>query len=234
MRVRVLTFATAREAVGTSEIELEIADGSKISDLADRLKTDFPSLEPIWTRLAIALDGEITTPSAQLHDGAEIALLPPVSGGSPTRASLVDAPIDPTSVVAEVSSGRAGATVLFLGTVRESHRGRSVTKIFYDAYRPMALRVLERIASELETEDDSIRIHIVHRLGELSVGEASVAIVVASPHRAAAFRICQMTLERLKRETPIWKQEHYSDGDTTWREDESLAQETPLREPVGP
>jgi len=230
VRVRVLTFATAREAIGAGEIEIEIADGSKISDLADRLKTEFPSLEPIWPRLAIALDGNITTPSAELHDGAEVALLPPVSGGTGARASLVDTPIDPTTAVLEVSSERAGAAVLFVGTVREHHRGRSVSKIFYDAYRPMALRVLERIAADLESEDDPIRVHIVHRLGELSVGEASVAIAVSSPHRGAAFRICQLALERLKRETPIWKQEHYADGDATWREDESLAVTTVHRD----
>ncbi len=111
--------------------------------------------------------------------------------------------------------------VLFLGTVRDDHRGRRVASITYTAYRPMAERVLGRIAGELEAEHGAA-VAIVHRLGAVEAGEASVAIAVAAPHRAAAYAASRAALERLKREAPIWKREHYLSGESAWREEESL------------
>ena len=223
MKIRVLPFATARDAVGASEGEVELAEGDHLDDLARRLQTDFPALRTIWPRLAIAVDGQIAEPSAVLSDGAEVALLPPVSGGAGHRTEIVDSSIDIAAAADAVTSGDCGATALFVGTVRNHHRGREVTKILYDAYRPMAGAALEKIAEELERNEDARRVHIVHRLGELGVGESSVVIAVSSSHREAAFRICRLALERLKREVPIWKREFYAGGASVWREEEPLA-----------
>jgi molybdopterin synthase catalytic subunit len=222
MKIRVLAFATAREAIGASEIEIELVDDSDLDDLALRLKCDFPALELFWTRLAVAVDGEMVSSSVTLRDGSEVALLPPVSGGSPRSAELVDGPIDVAAVSAAVSDTGSGATVLFVGTVRDHHRGRSVERIIYDAYRPMAQRSLETIVCDLQTAEPQVRIAIVHRLGEIETGEASIVIAVSSPHREAAYQASRQVLERLKKEVPIWKQEHYSDGGSVWREEEPL------------
>lgn len=203
-------------------MEIELADGSDLADLAGRLRSDFPALETIWSRLAIAVDGVIAEPETALSDGAEVALLPPVSGGAPQRTEIVDSSIDVASAARSVASEANGAIALFIGAVRNHHRGREVTKIVYDAYRPMAESALETIAEELEGDDDALRVHIVHRLGELGVGESSVVIAVSSPHREAAFRVCQLALERLKREAPIWKREFYAGGTSIWREEEPL------------
>ncbi len=135
---------------------------------------------------------------------------------------LTDDPIDVAAVERAVAGAGRGAVLLFLGTVRDHHRGRAVDRLTYSAYRPMAEQVLERIAAELETQAERLKVAIVHRLGEVPVGEASVVIAAASPHRAAAYEASREALERLKREVPIWKREHYADGEAVWREEEPL------------
>jgi molybdopterin synthase catalytic subunit/molybdopterin converting factor small subunit len=229
MKIRLLAFASAGDALGASELDLEMPDGSRVADLRERLDRDHPRLAPLWPRLAIAVDGRVVSPEAPLIDGAEVALLPPVSGGSadgPLRtelvAELVDDPIDLNRVLATVSGPSHGAVVFFLGTVRDHHAGRTVGKLTYSAYRSMALDGLRRIVDDLEASAPGLRAAIVHRLGDVPVGEASVAIAVASPHRAAAYEASRTALERLKTEIPIWKREHYTEGPPVWREEEPL------------
>ena len=225
MKIRLLAFASAGDALGASELDLEMPDGSRVADLRDRLDRDHPRLAPLWPRLAVAVDGRVVSPETPLSDGAEVALLPPVSGGSmdePLRAELVDDPIDLNQVLATVSGPSRGAVVFFLGTVRDHHAGRSVGKLTYSAYRSMAQDGLRRIVEDLEASAPGLRAAIVHRLGDVPVGEASVAIAVASPHRAAAYDASRTALERLKTEIPIWKREHYTEGPPVWREEEPL------------
>ena len=125
-------------------------------------------------------------------------------------------------MVAAVAAPSRGAVVVFQGTVRDQHAGRAVARLTYSAYRPMALAGLRRIAADLEASSPGLKAAIVHRLGEVPVGEASVVIAVASPHRAAAYEASRAALERLKTEIPIWKREHYSEGPAVWREEEPL------------
>ena len=225
MKIRLLAFASAGDALGATEMELELAEGSRVADLRSRLDRDHPKIVPLWPRLAVAVDGRIVPPEEALRDGAEVALLPPVSGGSePLLAELVDGPIDTERVVAAVSAPGRGAVVVFLGAVRDHHAGRPVEKLTYSAYRAMALEGLRRIVADLEGSHKDLRAAIVHRLGEVPVGEPSVVIAVASPHRAAAYEASRTALERLKAEIPIWKREHYADGGTAWREEEPLGQ----------
>lgn len=223
MKIRLLAFATAADALGTGETELEVPDGSRISDLRAQLDRDHPGMVPLWPRLAVALDGRIVPPDTPLEDGAEVALLPPVSGGADEPlAELTDGPLDISRAVAAVSSPGRGAVVIFLGTVRDHHAGRPVEKLTYSAYRAMALEGLRRIVTDLEAGHENLRAAIVHRLGEVPVGEPSVVIAIASPHRAAAYDASRTALERLKAEIPIWKREHYADGGAEWREVEPL------------
>jgi molybdopterin synthase catalytic subunit/molybdopterin converting factor small subunit len=223
MKIRLLAFATAADALGTGETELEIPEGSRISDLRARLDRDHPGMIPLWPRLAVALDGRIVSPDTLLEDGAEVALLPPVSGGTnESLAELTDGPIDTGRAVAAVSGPSRGAVVIFLGTVRDHHAGRPVEKLTYSAYRTMALEGLRRIVADLEAGHENLRAAIIHRLGEVPVGEPSVVIAVASPHRAAAYEASRAALERLKAEIPVWKREHYADGGAEWREVEPL------------
>jgi molybdopterin synthase catalytic subunit len=231
MRVRVLAFASASDALGAGEREIELPDGSDVAALRAELVRRHPELAALWSRLAVAVDGEIAGPDAEIPDGAEVALLPPVSGGSGPavagspprlRAPLTDGPIDSAAVTDAVASPTRGAVLLFLGTVRNHHGGRAVERLTYSAYRSMAEERLLTIVREIEAEGDDLALAIVHRLGEVPAGEASVAIAAASPHRAAAYEASRRALERLKKEIPIWKRERYAGGEEAWREEEKL------------
>ncbi len=230
MHLRILAFASAADALGRDEIAIDLASGAGLADLRARLDGLAPGLGPLWPRLAIAVNGRVVAGEAELQDGDEVALLPPVSGGAPdseaeggARAALTPGAIDVDGVTALVAGPSRGAILLFLGTVRDSYAGRKVSKLTYSAYESMALAGLARIVSDLEAAHEDLRAALVHRLGEVHVGEPSVVIAVASPHRAAAYEASRTALERLKAEIPIWKREHYADGEAAWREVEPLA-----------
>jgi molybdopterin synthase catalytic subunit len=223
VRIRVVAFASASEALGATEREMILDRGTDVGSLRELLAERHPALELLWPRLAVAVDGEPATAETRLEDGSEVALLPPVSGGADQPiAALTDSAIDAAELVREVAAASCGAVLLFLGTVRDHHGGRRVERLTYHAYRSMAQSTLSRLVSELETESPGCRVGIVHRLGEVPIGEASVAIAVAAPHRERAYQLSRRALERLKREVPIWKRELYSDGELAWREEESL------------
>jgi len=124
--------------------------------------------------------------------------------------------IDPAAVLAEVGAPEHGAAVLFLGTVRDHNEGRAVVSIRYEAYEAMAARVLAETAAEAAARVPGIRIAAVHRVGELRVGEVSLAVAVSSAHRAEAFDVARHLLEEIKRRLPVWKEEHYAEGDRRW------------------
>jgi molybdopterin synthase catalytic subunit len=131
-------------------------------------------------------------------------------------SSITTAPIDPGAVLAAVGSPADGAALLFLGTVRDHNDGRAVTGIHYDAYAAMAEDVLARVVEEAAARADTDRIAVVHRLGELRVGEVSVAIAVSSPHREEAFATARFIIEEIKLRLPVWKQERYQSGGARW------------------
>jgi len=132
---------------------------------------------------------------------------------------LTTQPLDAAALLAEVGARARGASVVFVGTVRDSDQGREVTGIHYSAYQTLAERTLEKIERELEQEHDGLALRIVHRTGELAAGEASIVIAASSPRRDAAFAAARRALERVKHEAPIWKLERYGDGDSRWREE---------------
>ena len=136
--------------------------------------------------------------------------------GIPSHASLVDRPIDPATLLRVVADPAAGATTLFLGTVRNSDDGRPVTGIDYHAYAGMAVGQLETILREASHRYGTCRISAEHRIGYLAVGEISVAIAVSHERRAPALAAAQYVIDEIKRRVPIWKREHYADGTRQW------------------
>jgi len=132
------------------------------------------------------------------------------------RSAIVDHPLDPAGLVAEVSAPSHGAVVLFVGTVRDVNDGRAVRGIEYTAYREMAERELAAIVAETGASFPDIRLVVEHRLGTLGLGEASIVIAVAHAHRAAAYDASRHVIEETKRRVPIWKREHYADGTREW------------------
>jgi molybdopterin synthase catalytic subunit len=143
-----------------------------------------------------------------------------------SRVAIVHRPIDTPALLAEISDSSCGAVTLFLGTVRDVNDGRAVAGMEYSAYEPMAVKEMERIAEEVKTRFDVHRFIVVHRIGELALGEASVAIVAAHAHRQAALDASRYAIEELKKRVPVWKREQYVDGSREWIDPTRAAQES--------
>jgi len=204
-----LYFAGAREAAGLARETLDVAPGT-VADLRHALTLRHPALGRVLPRCRLAVNQEMASDAEPVPDGAEVAVIPPVSGGAP-RCRVVDRPLALDEAVTAVRAPGRGAVVTFEGDVRGETQGRPVVRLDYEAYVPMAERTLERLAEDIEREHGA-SVAIVHRVGHLEPGEAAVVIACAAPHRAPAFRACEAAIERLKHEVPIWKREVFADG----------------------
>ena len=203
MRVTVRLFAGLRERAGTARVELE--DVTSVEDVWPEL-----GLGPEPPGLLYAVNREYVEPGRELADGDEVALIPPVSGGS---LQLVLGPLDVAGVIRDVESPEAGAIASFVGTVRRSSRGRDVLHLEYEAFEEMAEEMLERLAAELTERHGLCAVAVHHRLGRVEIGEASVVIAVSAPHRSAALDACREAIETLKGTIPLWKKEVYAGGE---------------------
>ncbi|HEY3017962.1 MAG TPA: molybdenum cofactor biosynthesis protein MoaE [Gaiellaceae bacterium] len=203
MRVTVRLFAGLRESAGWSERELD--DVRRVGDIWRALGLgDEPA------GLLYAVNREYADRGHELEDGDEVALIPPVSGGS---FKLSDAALSIDAVVDEVRTDRAGAIATFVGTTRVQSRGRTVTHLEYEAYAGMAEQVMAEIAAELLGGYDLCEIAIHHRTGRVEIGEASVVIAVSAPHRQDALAACKDAIDTLKERVPLWKKEVYEGGE---------------------
>jgi MoaE-MoaD fusion protein len=214
MRLVVRLYAVCRERARRDRIELEIAgDSADLSQLKAAIASACPEIAPLLAITRVAVNQEFAGPDTIAKEGDEIALIPPVSGGSGLGPFEISAgPIDVGSVERAVSASGAGAIVTFLGTVRDRTGDHPVVALEYEAYDEMAKRFLRKIGDEIAERWPNARAAIVHRTGRLEVGEISVAIAVSSPHRSEAFEACRHAIERLKQDVPIWKREIRKDG----------------------
>ena len=211
MRVTLLYFAAARERAGRPREVVELREGATAADAREAACAAHPELRAIAGKLRLAVDQEFTAVDRPLRDGAEVAFIPPVSGGSGAHR-ISDGPLSVDAPVAAVSGADCGAVVTFIGTVRAQNRGKAVVRLDYEAYPEMALRVFARIEEEARSRWPGTRVAVHHRTGTLEPGAVSVVIAAASPHRADAFSACRLAIEELKKDAPIWKREHYADG----------------------
>lgn len=213
MRVKVLYFAAARERAGCAEEWVE-GEGTTVQAVLDLLVQRHPDLARLVPHLRVAVNQQFAPASAQVPDGAEVALIPPVAGGSGSGCFQVqDRPLSLEQVVQAVSGAAYGGLVTFTGSVRDQTRGRAVVRLEYEAYAPMAERVFQQIGAEAAQRWPGSRLAIVHRVGVLRPGELSVVIAAAAPHRDEAFQACRHAIERLKQDAPIWKKEVFADGE---------------------
>jgi molybdopterin converting factor subunit 1 len=212
MALTILYFAAAREAAGVTREALDIS-AATVADVRRALAARHAPLGRILPRCRLAVNQEVAEDGDAVPAGAEIAVIPPVSGGAP-RCRVVERLIAVEEVAALVRDARRGAIVTFEGDVRGETRGRRVVRLEYEAYVAMAERSLAVIAEAVEGEHGAA-VAILHRVGHLAPGEPAVVIAAAAPHRTAAFRACEATIERLKRDVPIWKREVFEDG-TVW------------------
>lgn len=214
MRLVVRLYAVCRELAGTDRLELQFSgDSASLSSLIASLSNACPAIAPLLPTCRVAVNREIASNETRISEGDEVAIIPPVSGGSGLGPFTIGPdPIDARALERAVSFGGAGAIVLFEGVVRDRTGDHDVVALEYEAYDEMALQVLRKIGGEVIERWPSSRIAIAHRVGRLTIGEASVVIAVSSPHRAAAFEACRHAIERLKQDVPIWKKEIRKDG----------------------
>ncbi len=180
--------------------------------------------------IVLALNQQFSSPSAPLAEGDEVALLPPVSGGSGPQPhggpytheitdpggnffALTRQPIDGTALAHRLLRGEDGAFVNFEGVTRNNTKGRATRYLDYECYEAMAVKMMAEIGREIASSHAISRIAMVHRLGRVEISETSVAIVVTAPHRKPAFDAALEGINRLKRTVPVWKKEYFADGE---------------------
>lgn len=233
MRVRVLLFASLRDAAGARSLDVELDSGSTVQDCAEALVRRFPSLAERLPRVRTAVGEALVDGCHGLKEGDEVAFLPPVSGGAPEEGLEVEVsegPISLDRVLESVRRPDCGGIVLFAGTVRDSFAGQVVEGIEYEAHVALACRSLEEIAREVRQRWPVGAVTIIHRRGRLGVGEVSVAIAVSAPHRAEAFEAARHAIDRVKEVVPVWKRELMAGGDVWIEGDERIPA---AREPHG-
>lgn len=231
MQVQVLFFGVLKDAVGRSAETLTLGENAIAGDVLSHYEQVLRRFNGKLSSIAISVNQEYSRPETRLKPGDEVALLPPVSGGSQVepslagnRVSIVRTPIDSKAVARELQMPEDGAVVLFEGVVRNHSRGRKTLFLEYEAYEQMALREMESLR-ERALADFQIRdAAVIHRLGRLEIGETSVLIVVASAHRAAGFEASRWLIDTLKRTVPIWKKEYFEDG-AVWADGEPFPEQ---------
>jgi molybdopterin synthase catalytic subunit len=229
VRVSVRLFAGLREAAGTERFDEEFeGDALSLGALRERLRDAHPALRPYLGRVVIAVNEEYQIDSTvPLRDGDTVALIPPISGGSPAPDAnetplflVTHADLDSRALRDAVMTPASGACVVFEGVVRDHHEGRAVVRLEYEAYEEMAVRQLQAVADEVQTQFAPREIHAVgihHRIGALEVGETSLLVIVSAAHRQDAFEAALRAVDRVKETVPVWKKEWGPDG-SHWQE----------------
>jgi MoaE-MoaD fusion protein len=216
MNVRVRLFAALRERAGAGSVEVELPEGARVADVWDAL-----GLGDEPPGLLFALNRAYAERAAALSPGDEVAVIPPVSGGTEAPSDtasqglfrLSDAPLSVEAAVADVRTPEAGAVATFVGTTRARSRGRDVLYLEYEAYEGMAEQVMAALADSLKERLELCEVAIHHRVGRVDIGETSVVIAVSAPHRAAALTACREAIDELKVSVPLWKKEVYEGGE---------------------
>jgi len=223
MNIEVLLFARLRELVGHDRVVVQRQELLTVRDVWDGLRAQYPQVEGFGKSLLVSVNHEFAAWDTAVKEGDELAFFPPVSGGEEARRrhliQIIRSPIQIEPLVNQLGQPEDGAVVVFDGIVRNHSQGRETLYLEYEGYEPMALKKMGEIEASARSRWPVNRIGIVHRLGRLEIGEASVVIIVTSAHRKAAFEACQYVIDTLKKTVPIWKKEFFADGEV-WVEGE--------------
>ena len=214
--LRVLVFAGLRARANTESLEIEIDLPTTAGELRRCIEAAHPELGSL-AHCRFAVEQSFAHDDTEIDGQGEVALIPPVSGGSDLhlgeRSALSLTPLSLDTVLAAVRHDGSGGICTFTGQVRRQSRGKTVEFLEYEAYPPMALKKMDEIATAIEADIEGSRVCIHHRYGRLEVGEDAVVIAASAPHRAEAFEACRRAIEDLKRDVPIWKREVDTEGE---------------------
>lgn len=205
--------------MGASEETLTVTEGSCVADVRTLLQQRDEQLGTILERCVSAVNRRYVSPEAILHNGDELVFIPPMGGGSTKEEAmeplilLTHDPLNRDALVAATTHASVGGIVVFEGVVRDHARGKQIRYLEYETYEEMAREQILAIVDEARQRWGVERIAVAHRFGRLEIGEASVIIVVASPHRAEAFDACRYIIDTLKAKVPIWKKEVATNGE---------------------
>jgi len=215
MYVEVLYFAVLRERLRRDGERVELPAEATVGDALAAIGARYPEIAGLLPQVQAAVNRSVVPAAHRLADGDELALLPPVEGGSAPgrRIAVLATPLALSEVVQVVEGTERGGLVTFSGVVRRQGHHGEVVRLIYEAYVEMAEQVLAEIAEEMEREWRGVRVAIHHRVGALAVGETAVVIAAAAPHRAEAFEACRAAIDRLKQRAPIWKKEIGTHGE---------------------
>src|SRR5215510_16291274 len=213
MNIRVLFFGAARDAVEANQLEIVVEEPATVASAFQSLKERFSKLERFGRSLLFAVNQEYATQDTQLKENDELAVFPPVSGGSQDFFELTTETIDVGAVARRVVLPECGATVTLDGYAREWTKGKRTLYLIYEAYDAMALTEMQRLGAEAHMQFEIAHLGIVHRTGRIEIGETSVVIAASAPHRRAAFQACEWAIKELKRTVPIWKKEVFENGE---------------------
>lgn len=240
-----IPFGILKDWLGAAAASVELEDGVSVAELLERLHAMLPERAPeqVLRAIAVSVNAEYAQATQILHDGDEVGLLPPVSGGTAREAAarggdplnqsggeqnvvavLVRGPIDAEKIVAATKRDEDGAVVMFDGIVRNHSRGRRTLHLDYEAYEEMAVGQMRELGHQAQARFGVHQVTMIHRLGRLEIGETSVLIVVASAHRTQAFEACRWLIDTLKQTVPIWKRETFLDG-AVWAPGEPFPEE---------
>jgi len=216
-RLTIKLFATLRERARAAELSREFPEGTTVGEIWSRLLGEFPALGGHHDGVGFAVNQEYVSEDFRPRHDDEVAFIPPVSGGADAPwvgpVSIGREPVDIEALERAVADPSAGATVTFAGTTRNGNAGRRVLRLEYEAYEPMALSEMRKLAREAGERFRIVRIAIQHRIGFVDIGETSVAIAVSAAHRAEAFEACRFAIDRLKEVVPVWKKEYFEGGE---------------------
>ena len=227
VQITILFFGLLKDVFGKADDRLQAPEGATAGFVFDHYAAQYPKLAEMAGSIVIARNREFTDRRQALADGDEIALLPPVSGGMVQEIvdpeghyfGLTREAIDVRALEDRLIQGFDGASVTFQGVVRNNTRGRATLRLEYECYEGMAIRMMAEIGRAIAGEFAISRIAMVHRLGTLEIGEASVVVIATAPNRRPAFDAALEGINRLKKLVPVWKKEHFADGEV-WVEGE--------------
>jgi len=223
MQIRVLFFGLLKDFADSPEQTVDLPEGSTVESLFAHFVSRYPQLDGLADSIALARNHSFAQPGEVLTDGDEIAFLPPVSGGTAYTHrtvtpdghifALTRETIDTQALSREILQGIDGAICTFEGVVRNNSSGRATRFLDYECYEAMAIKLMEEIGVEIASSHAISRLAMVHRLGRMEIGEASVVIIAAAPHRRPSFDAALDGINRLKKTVPIWKKEYFVDGE---------------------